>query len=86
MLKAGGWGSLLCLACTLAAAAPADEVRALLDQGKDRQAYELGKATPDALGTPLFDFYFGIAALNGGNRALCGGGGSICFLVRSTGR
>lgn len=66
MLKAGGVGSLLWLACTLAAAAPADEVKALLEQGKDRQAYELGKAAPEALGTPLFDFYFGIAALNGG--------------------
>lgn len=66
MRKAGGWGSLLCMACTLAAAAPADEVKALLEQGKDRQAYELGKAATEALGTPLFDFYFGIAALNGG--------------------
>ncbi|HYW55589.1 MAG TPA: hypothetical protein VE934_01400 [Polaromonas sp.] len=66
MLKAGVWGSLLWLACTLATAAPADEVKALLEQGKDRQAYEAGKAAPDSLGTPLFDFYFGIAALNAG--------------------
>ena len=55
--------------CTVSAtvyAGPIDDVKALLDQGKDKQAYDLGKATPDALGTPLFDFYFGIAALNAG--------------------
>ena len=52
--------------CALALAAPADDVKALLEQGKDREAYEAGKASPDALGTPLFDFYFGIAALNAG--------------------
>ncbi|MEO6018268.1 MAG: hypothetical protein ABIP46_13515, partial [Polaromonas sp.] len=57
---------LLCLYSTVASAAPADDVKALLEQGKDREAYEAGKATPDALGTPLFDFYFGIAALNAG--------------------
>ena len=57
-----------CLYCfsTIALAAPADDVKALLEQGKDREAYEAGKATPDALGTPLFDFYFGIAAPNAG--------------------
>ncbi len=56
--------SVLCSAAAFAA--PADDVKALLEQGKDREAYEAGKANPDALGTPLFDFYFGIAALNAG--------------------
>ena len=56
----------LVLFATLASAAPADDVQNLLKLGKDREAYELGKSTPDALGTPLFDFYFGIAALNAG--------------------
>lgn len=56
----------LCLIGTLSQAAPADEVKALLDQGKDREAYAAGKATPESLGTALFDFYFGIAALNAG--------------------
>lgn len=55
---------MLCGGATLAA--PADDVKALLEQGKDREAYEAGKAFTDALGTPLFDFYFGIAALNAG--------------------
>ena len=56
----------LCFCGTAVWAAPADDVKTLLDQGKDKEAYETGKAAPDALGTPLFDFYFGIAALNAG--------------------
>ena len=56
----------LCLCGTAVWAAPADDVKTLLEQGKDKEAYEAGKAAPDALGTPLFDFYFGIAALNAG--------------------
>lgn len=60
------WVACSVLCSAVAFAAPADDVKALLEQGKDREAYEAGKATPDALGTPLFDFYFGIAALNAG--------------------
>lgn len=63
------WSALtaaLCLAGANAAAAPEDDVKALLEQGKDKEAYAVGKASPDSLGTPLFDFYFGIAALNAG--------------------
>ena len=56
----------LCLSSMLACAAPADDVQSLLSQGRDREAYDVGRASPDALGTPLFDFYFGIAALNAG--------------------
>lgn len=56
----------LCLIGVSATAAPADDVKALLEQGKDKEAYAAGKASPDALGTPLFDFYFGISALNAG--------------------
>ena len=52
--------------CSAVVAAPVDDVKLLLEQGKDRQAYEAGKSASDALGTPLFDFYFGIAALNAG--------------------
>lgn len=60
------WLLGLCLCGSGVLAAPADDVKALLEQGKDKEAYETGKATPDALGSPLFDFYFGIAALNAG--------------------
>jgi hypothetical protein len=61
-----GIGVLAALLAPLAAAAPADDVKALLESGKAREAYAAGKATPDALGDPLFDFYFGIAALDAG--------------------
>jgi hypothetical protein len=56
----------LCLLGFSAAAAPADDIKALLEQGKDKDAYAAGKASPDSLGTPLFDFYFGVSALNAG--------------------
>lgn len=50
----------------LAAASSADVIKALLERGKDREAYEAGRAAPQQLGVPAFDFYFGIAALNAG--------------------
>jgi hypothetical protein len=65
-LSAFLWSPGLCLCGGFAFAAPADDVKALLEQGKDKEAYEAGRAAPDSLGSPLFDFYFGIAALNAG--------------------
>jgi tetratricopeptide (TPR) repeat protein len=50
-----------------ALAAPADEVRALLDQGRARDAYELARRHPDEFGKPEFDFYYGIAAVDAGH-------------------
>ena len=47
-------------------AAPADDVRGLLEAGKYSEAYQLGRQHGDALGQPAFDFYYGIAALDGG--------------------
>lgn len=62
------------VAATLAAAfplavqaAPADEIKALLDQGKAAEAYALGKKQPEQLGSPAFDFYFGVAAIDSGH-------------------
>lgn len=46
--------------------APADEVRALLDQGRARDAYALARRHPEELGKPTFDFYYGIAAIDSG--------------------
>ena len=62
------WAALVCLlvAGVPVAAATVDDIETLLDRGKDREAYDAGRAAPDALGTPMFDFYFGIAALNAG--------------------
>lgn len=48
-------------------AAPLDDLRTLLEQGQDGQAYALGRAHPELLGQPFFDFFFGIAALNTGH-------------------
>ena len=60
----------VCLAAaTLVVAAPADEVRALVEGGKAAEAYELGRRNPDALGDPAFDFFFGIAAIDTGHAA-----------------
>lgn len=51
----------------LARGAPADDVRALLEQGRAREAYELASRHPEELGKPDFDFYFGIAAVDSGH-------------------
>ncbi|MCJ0763904.1 outer membrane beta-barrel protein [Variovorax terrae] len=59
-------GMVLCTAGGSALAAVADDVKSLLEKGQPRQAYELGKASPGEMGQPLFDFYFGIAALDAG--------------------
>ena len=52
---------------TAAQAAPADDVKALIDQGKAAEAYALGKKYPDQLGNPAFDFYYGVAAIDAGH-------------------
>lgn len=48
-------------------AAVADEVKAMLEQGKSKEAYELGRQHPELLGDPVFDFYYGVAAIDAGN-------------------
>ncbi|MGH8753033.1 MAG: surface lipoprotein assembly modifier [Burkholderiales bacterium] len=48
-------------------AAIADEVKTMLEQGKSKEAYELGKQHPELLGDPVFDFYYGVAAIDSGN-------------------
>ncbi len=45
----------------------ADEVKAMLEQGKPKDAYELGRQHPELLGDPAFDFYYGVAAVDSGN-------------------
>jgi hypothetical protein len=59
--------SLGVLAPLAAIAAPADDVKALIDQGKAAEAYALGKKYPDQLGNPAFDFYYGVAAIDAGH-------------------
>jgi hypothetical protein len=55
------------LGAVAASAAPADDVKALLDQGRSAEAYALGKKFPGELGNPVFDFYFGVAAIDTGH-------------------
>ena len=50
-----------------ALAAPADEVKALLDQRNPGAAYALAKQNPGEIGNPGFDFYFGVAAIDSGH-------------------
>lgn len=50
-----------------ASAAPADEVKALLEQRKAAEAYAFAKQYPGEIGNPAFDFYFGVAAIDSGH-------------------
>jgi hypothetical protein len=43
------------------------DIKGLMEQGQYGPAYQLGKQHPDLLGQPGFDFFFGIAALDGGS-------------------
>jgi len=56
----------LFFACSIWAA-PADEIKALLEQRNAAAAYELGKKNPAEIGNPSFDFYFGVAAIDSGH-------------------
>jgi hypothetical protein len=59
-------GFVVLLGSSIAHAAPADDLKALVEQGKMTDAYNLGQSEPDNLGDPAFDFYFGIAAIDAG--------------------
>lgn len=65
LLAAGA--AMLALACRIGIAAPADDVRVLLEQGRAAEAYALGRRHPEELGKPDFDFYFGVAAVDSGH-------------------
>jgi opacity protein-like surface antigen len=61
------FGAAIMAFAQFAGGAPADEVRALLEQGRSREAYELATRHPGELGKPDFDFYYGIAAVDSGH-------------------
>lgn len=48
-------------------AAPVDDIKALAQSGHAADAYGLGKQHPEGMGTPVFDFFFGIAAIDTGH-------------------
>lgn len=58
------WGAMAASSATTVWAASADDVKALLEQGKPVEAYQLGHDSPEQFGNPLFDFYYGIACLD----------------------
>ncbi|MFZ4534857.1 hypothetical protein [Propionivibrio sp.] len=58
--------ALISLVCANAFGAVVDDIKALMEENKFAEAYQLGKQNPDLLGDPLFDFYYGIAALDAG--------------------
>lgn len=61
--------SLLIAAFSLSGSAHAsvtDDVRGLVEQNRFSEAFELGKKNPDLLGDPVFDFFYGIAAMESG--------------------
>ena len=61
---AGTLGALALSLATGAVAAPADELRKLLEPGNPDEAYRVAKTTPDELYNPAFDFYFSVASVN----------------------
>ncbi len=69
MSKTAKLSALLWLACfsTALSAAPADDIKSLLEKKSAKEAYEFGKSRPDQLGDPAFDFYFGVAAIDSGH-------------------
>ncbi|MBI4997194.1 MAG: tetratricopeptide repeat protein [Rhodocyclales bacterium] len=68
MTKFRGWLWLLLagLASTAALADATSDLRALVEQGRYQEAYELGNRHAERFGDPDFDFYFGIAAIDAG--------------------
>lgn len=63
------WAAFALLACFSGAprAAPADDVRTLLEQGRAADAYAIGRRHPEELGKPDFDFFYGVAAIDSGH-------------------
>lgn len=53
--------------CASAHAAVTEDIKALIEQGKPKEAYELGRQSSQLLGDGAFDFYYGLAAIDGGS-------------------
>jgi len=48
----------------------ADEMKALIEQNRAADAYALGMKHPDLMGEPMFDYFFGVAAIDSGRISL----------------
>lgn len=60
-------GVLPLAACTLACAAPLDDLRRQVDDSQYERAYATAIANRDSIGNVHFDFLYGIAAINSGH-------------------
>jgi tetratricopeptide (TPR) repeat protein len=60
----------LMLSAGSALADVADEIKVLIEQGKAKEAYELGLKHQDQLGEVRFDYAFGVAAIDSGRVSL----------------
>ena len=60
--------ALVCLILSLqpSFASTADEVKVLVEQGRHEEAYRTGQRARGEAGHAVFDFYFGVAAINAG--------------------
>jgi len=70
-----GWFALpisiaVALSPTAAVAGVPEDMKLLIEQGRAAEAYTLGLQHEDMLGQPLFDYYFGIAAVEAGRMTL----------------
>ena len=48
----------------------ADEMKVLIEQKKAVEAYQLGTKHPEMMGDPLFDYFYGVAAVEAGHVSL----------------
>ena len=48
----------------------ADEMKVLIEQKKAVEAYQLGTKHPEMMGDPLFDYFYGVAAVEAGHTSL----------------
>ncbi len=51
-------------------AAVPDEMKSLIEKQRPKEAYDLGMKHPELLGDPLFDYVFGVAAVDSGRVSL----------------
>ena len=54
-------------AATMAFAAPLDDLRKLVESGQFEVAYKAAQANPEQIGTPHYDFLYGMAAIGAGH-------------------
>ena len=61
---------LFSVGANLSMAAIPDEMKVLIEKGKAKEAYELGNQHPELMGDTLFDYYYGVAAVDSGRISL----------------